>query len=223
MTPARFRKLKLTLLRRQHDLTVFADGIHKSHNVSALLRSCDAVGIARLHTVSAHECLQRHDTIAGGSKRWVGIATHRTTEAAFAALREEGMQILAAHAGPGANDFRDLDYTRPTAIVLGAELAGPSEYALAHADRAIGIPMHGLVDSLNVSVAAAVILFEAERQRSAAGSYRRPPPDREAFTRTLFEWAYPEIAERCRELETPYPDLDENGELTSNPFAERQP
>lgn len=217
MTPERFARLKQALARRQHDLTVLADGVHKSHNVSAIIRTCDAVGVARLHAISRGG-LRGHHMIAGGSRRWVDVDLHRSAAEAYADFRARGMTILAAHAGSDADDFRETDFTRPTAIVLGAELKGPSRYAIEHADSAIAIPMQGLVESLNVSVAAAVILFEASRQRAAAGLYERPPPDPAAFERTLFEWAYPEIAKRCRSKGLEYPKLSEDGELSRNPF-----
>lgn len=219
MTPERFRRLKQVLAERQHDLTVFADGVHKDHNVSAIIRTCDATGVARLHTVSADASFRRHHMVAGGSKRWVEVVQHESTAAAFRALRAPGLRILVAHAGDGATDYRAIDYTLPTAIVLGAELAGPTPYSIEHADGAIAIPMHGLVESLNVSVAAAVVLFEAERQRAQSGHYSRPPPDPGAFASTLFEWAHPKIAGRCRELGLDYPPLDDDGNLTINPFA----
>ena len=218
MTPERFARLKQALLRRQHDLTVLADGVHKDHNVSAIIRTCDAVGVARVHAVSPDSEFRRHHMVAGGSKRWVGLSLHAEPAEAYAMFRGDGMQILAAHASEDAVDFREIDFTRPTALVLGAELTGPSKYAVENADKAIRIPMHGLVESLNVSVAAAVILFEAERQRTAAGLYSRPPPDAAAFARTLFEWAHPNIARRCRELGTDYPGLTEDGDLAANPF-----
>lgn len=219
MTPERFQRLKHALLRRQHDLTVVADGVHKDHNISAIIRTSDAVGVAEVHAVSPGGEFRRHHMVAGGSKRWVGVTIHESVADAYDTVRNSGMQILAAHAGPAAIDYREIDFTRPTAIVLGAELAGPSPFAIEHADARIAIPMHGLVESLNVSVAAAVILFEAERQRAAAGLYSRPPPDEAAFRRTLFEWAYPDIAKRCREKGCPYPELDGNGELERNPFV----
>lgn len=219
MTPERFHRLKHALLRRQHDLTIVADGVHKDHNISAIIRTSDAIGIAGIHAVSPGGEFRRHHMVAGGSRRWVGVTLHESIEAAYRAVGESGMQILAAHGAPDAVDFRDLDFTRPTAVVLGAELAGPSPFAIEHADTRIAIPMHGLVESLNVSVAAAVILFEAERQRMAAGFYERPPPDEAAFRQTLFEWAYPDIAKRCRDKGLPYPELDGDGELERNPFA----
>lgn len=218
MTPERFTRLKHALLRRQHDLTVLADGVHKDHNISAIIRTCDAVGVARLNAVSPGGEFRRHHMVAGGSKRWVDVELHETVEEAYAALRLAGMRILAAHGAPGAVDFRRIDFTEPTAVVLGSELTGPTPYAIDNADTAISIPMHGLVESLNVSVAAAVILFEAERQRANAGLYEKPPPDPAAFERTLFEWAYPEIARRCRQQQLDYPELDEDGQLTRNPF-----
>jgi tRNA (guanosine-2'-O-)-methyltransferase len=217
MTPERFSRLKQALARRQHDLTVIADGVHKDHNVSAIIRTCDAVGIARLHVVSA-ERFRRHHMIAGGSRRWVDVEVHPTAQAAHVAVRTSGMRIVAAHAGESAIDFREFDYTAPTAIVLGSELTGPTPYAIEHADASLAIPMHGLVESLNVSVAAAIILMEAERQRTAAGLYSRPPSDPVAFEHKLFEWAYPDIALRCRERGCEYPPLDDDGQLTRNPF-----
>lgn len=218
MTPERFHRLKQCLLRRQHDMTILADDVHKEHNVSAIIRTCDAVGIAKAHAVTSNPEFRRHHMVAGGSRRWVELELHESTAAAYIPLREAGMQVLTAHAGPGARDYRDVDYTQPTAIVVGAELEGPTRYALDHADGSIAIPMHGLVESLNVSVAAAVILFEAERQRKQADLYAREPPDQQAFDKTLFEWAWPDIARRCQSRGRPYPPLDEDGQMLVNPL-----
>lgn len=219
MTPQRFSKLKAALRACQPDLTVLADGVHKPHNVSAILRSCDAVGIHRMHAVSADSELRSHHVMAGGSKRWVDVRVHDSIEAGVDTLRGDGWQLLVANAGPDACDFRDVDYTQRLAIILGAELSGPSRHALEHADLAIQIPMQGLVESLNVSVAAAVILFEAQRQRAAAGLYAESRLDPEEFARTLFEWAYPDIARRCRRQRLTYPALSEDGTLLENPFS----
>ncbi len=220
MTPERFAKLRRALERRQPDLTVLADAVHKPHNVSAILRTCDAVGIHRLHAVSPEGPIRRHHMMAGGSKRWVEIVTHASVADAATGLRADGWQLAAAHAERGARDYRDIDYTKKIAIILGAELYGPSEQALSQADFSIRIPMHGLVESLNVSVAAAVILFEAERQRREAGLYDQPRLDTQEFDRTLFEWAYPDIARRCRAKDLPYPPLADDGALLENPLAD---
>jgi tRNA (guanosine-2'-O-)-methyltransferase len=222
VTPERFAKLRRALSRRQPDLTVFLDSVNKPHNVSALVRTADAVGIPRLHAISTHAVLRRHHNIAGGAKHWVGVTLHRTTEEALAALRAEGWRLVAADAGAGADarDYREVDYTAKVALMVGAELGGVSPAALAAADARVAIPMLGLGTSLNVSVAAAVILFEAERQRLAAGLYARSRLPADEFDRALFEWAYPRIAARCRQLGRPYPPLTAEGALAANPLLD---
>jgi tRNA (guanosine-2'-O-)-methyltransferase len=219
MTPKRFAKLRRALLRRQPDLTVLADNVNKAHNVSAILRTADAVGILRIHAVSASGLMRRYHMISGGVKDWVGVTVHDSSEAALAALRADGWRLVAAHSGPTARDYRAIDYTRKVAVILGAELVGPSRASLEQADVHAAIPMHGLGASLNVSVAAAVILFEAQRQRLAAGFYDEPRLDAAELQRTLFEWCYPRIARRCRELGRPYPALAADGSITGNPLA----
>jgi tRNA (guanosine-2'-O-)-methyltransferase len=220
MTPERFEKLQRALDRRQPDLTVFMDAVNKPHNLSAIIRTADAVGIQRLHAISEGDAIRRHHMIAGGAKHWVGITLHRSTKAAISALRSEGWRLVAAHVGEKTRDYRDVDYTAKVALMVGAELVGLSDAAIAAADEEIAIPMHGLGTSLNVSVAVGVILLEAERQRLKAGLYEQPrltPAERE---RTLFEWSYPEIAERCRQLGRPYPALTADGRLAANPLLD---
>ena len=221
MTPERFAKLRRALQRRQPDLTVLADCVNKPHNVSAILRTADAVGIHRIHAVSASGAMRRHHMVAGGVKNWVGLTPHASIERALDALRAEGWRLVAAHASPTSTDFRAIDYTAKVALIVGAELVGPSPAALAQADEHVAIPMLGLGESVNVSVAAAVILFEAQRQRAAAGLYDRPrlPPDE--LGRSLFEWCYPDVARRCRELGRSYPPLAEDGSMLENPLAMR--
>jgi tRNA (guanosine-2'-O-)-methyltransferase len=220
MTPERFARLKGALARRQPDLTVFMDAVNKSHNVSAIIRTADAVGIHRIHALSTGGALRRHHMIAGGAKHYVGLALHRATEDALAVLRAEGWRLVAAHAGPNTRDYREVDYTAKVAIVAGAELRGVSEATLAAADEHIAIPMLGLGTSLNVSVAVGAILLEAQRQRLAAGLYEQSRLTREEWDRTLFEWCYPDIAARCRELGRPYPPLAEDGSMAANPLLD---
>lgn len=220
MTPQRFAKLKSALARRQPDLTVYMDAVNKSHNVSAIIRTADAVGIHRLHALSTGGALRRHHMIAGGAKHYVGLTLHSSTDAALAALRGEGFRLVAAHAGARARDYRETDYTAKTAVMVGAELVGLTEAALAAADEHVAIPMLGLGTSLNVSVAVGVILLEAQRQRHAAGLYDGSRLTREEWDRTLFEWCYPDIAERCRELNRAYPPLNDDGTMASNPLLD---
>jgi len=102
--------------------------------------------------------------------------------------------------------------------LLGSELRGVSDEAAALADRHAILPMRGLAASLNVSVAAALFLYEAARQREAAGLYAECRLSPEIFARTLFEWCHPDIATRCRTRGLPYPPLTADGDLAANPF-----
>lgn len=190
------------------------DNVHKPHNVSAVVRTCDAVGVLEAHAVAPGQdtFVPRHES-ASGVRKYIRVRTHPSHGAAFDALRDRGFRIYAAHLDENSRDFRSVDFTRPTAFLLGAELDGVSDDALAGADGAVFIPMLGAVASLNVSVAAAILLFEAQRQRQAAGLYDTRRLDADTYTRTLFEWAYPEIAELCRRRGQPYPPLDDEGEL----------
>lgn len=219
MTPERFHKLRDVLTRRQPDLTILAADIHKSHNISAMLRTCDAIGIYRMHAVSPGGQLRRHHMIAGGTNRWVDIKIHPDLNTAMQSLRDDNWQLIAAHSSDSARDYRDIDYTRKVAIVLGSELDGLSPEAVSAADETIALPLEGMVASLNVSVAAAIILYEAQRQRRAAGLYEQSRLTCDEFATTLFQWSYPEIAERCRARGQPYPDLTDDGVLKSNPLA----
>lgn len=218
MTPERFDKLKAVLGRRQPDLTVLADDIHKSHNIAAVLRTCDAVGVHRVHAVSPGGEMRRHHMVSGGSRRWVELVVHATVDLAVTTLRREGWRMVAAHPGPSSQDYRAVDYTDKVAVLLGAELEGLTPQLVKAADETIAIPMEGMVASLNVSVAAALILYEAQRQRREAGLYEASRLPQEEYDTTLFEWAYPEIAERCRKRGVAYPPLKDDGSLAENPL-----
>ncbi len=216
MTPERFARLRAVLERRQADLTVLLDNVHKPHNLSAVLRSCDAVGVLRAHAVWPSASFRFHRLTSGSAGKWVRVMTHPTIEEGIASLREHGHQLVAAHPGQNAVDFREIDYTRATAIILGAELDGVSGRALDLADQHLVIPMAGHVASLNVSVAAALILFEAQRQRQRAGMYDRVQLSGGCYTRTLFEWAHPVVADYCRRHQRAYPELDEDGTIVGD-------
>ncbi len=213
MTPKRYARLRSVLDRRQPDLTVLLDNVHKTHNFSAIVRSCDAVGAFEAHAVWPNPRLKPNHMSSGGAGKWVRILAHPDLDTAVEILRGKGMQIIAAHLDESARDYRQVDFIRPTAILLGAELDGVSAEGLKHADFNVSISMAGMVESLNVSVAAAILLFEARQQREAAGLYSRSRLDPEIYQRTLFEWCHPEVAAYCRRSDRPYPALDEHGEI----------
>lgn len=213
MNPDRFRRLRRTLARRQPDLTVLMDGVHKSHNFSAILRNCDAVGVLEAHVVVPEGTLDLHHGTSAGTKKWVRVHHHPTVSEAVHAVHERSLQVVAAHASEDSVDFRDVDYTKPTALMMGAELHGVSDEGLRLSDARVRIPMLGMVHSLNVSVATALLLFEAARQRQDAGMYDESRLEAEEFERTLFEWAYPSVAARRRDEDRPYPRLTDDGEI----------
>ncbi len=213
MNPERFQKLSRALGRRQPDLTVLMERVHKSHNLSAILRNCDAVGVLEAHAIPPEEGLQIHSHTSAGTAKWVRLVRHHTIQEAIEELKGRGFRVLAAHPGPDAVDFREVDFTVPTALMMGAELLGLSDEALALADLRISIPMVGMAQSFNVSVATALLLFEAFRQREAAHMYDESRIDPDDMKRILFEWAYPRIARHCRGRGTPYPSLGQDGGL----------
>ncbi|MDZ7780004.1 MAG: tRNA (guanosine(18)-2'-O)-methyltransferase TrmH [Gemmatimonadota bacterium] len=213
MKPERFHRLREVLRRRQPDLTVLMDRVHKPHNVSAILRNCDATGVLDVHVVPPDGGLDLHHHTSAGTKKWVGVQRHPHIGEASRHLEGSGFHLVAAHPGPNAVDFRAFDFTVPTAIVMGAELHGVSDEALEAADTHVVIPMLGMVHSLNVSVATALLLYEAMRQREVAGMYEESRLGPDAFRTRLFEWAYPGIARRLREAGRTYPALDEDGTI----------
>jgi tRNA (guanosine-2'-O-)-methyltransferase len=213
MLPRRFQRLRQVLDHRQPDLTVLMENVHKPHNFSAILRTCDAVGVSDVHAVTSTGPLPTYNTTAQGSQKWVQIHVHDSVVGAIAHLKLQGFQIYGTHLSRDAIDYTSVDYTQPSAILLGAERWGISDQAVGLVDQHILIPMVGMVQSLNVSVAAATILFEAQRQRLQAGFYERPRLDPQTYQQRLFEWAYPQWVEYYRRERLPYPDLGVNGHL----------
>jgi len=213
MTPERYKKLKRMLSYRQPDLTVLMENVHKAHNLAAIARTCDAVGIPGIHAITTLEKLTLRSGAASGSGRWVPVKIHENIEEAYGYLRREGYRLLTAHFSKAAVDFRAIDYTQPTAVVVGQELDGISAEAVEQADDSIIIPMYGMVQSLNVSVATAIVLYEAQRQRFEAGLYTKPRYEPGTIDRLIFEMGYPRLAAEYRSKGLPYPRLDENGRI----------
>lgn len=213
MSRERLEKLGPVIARRQPDLTVLMENVHKPHNFSAVVRTCDAVGVLDAHAVIPPGSIRANPAVAQSAEKWVRIHTYTNVVAGIAAIRDRGHKLIAAHLSPRAVDFRAYDYTQPTALLLGQELDGVSEEALAQVDAEVVIPMVGLVASLNVSVAAAVILYEAQRQREARGMYATPRLSDEERQRLLFEYLHPDMAEYYTRRGEPYPAIDGDGHI----------
>ncbi len=219
MTARRLQRFKAALDRRQPDLTVVLDGVHKPHNFSAILRTCDAVGVPSVHIVPSRSTLPAISSTAQGSQKWVDVHRHGSFSEAAKQLKERGFTLYAAHLTHDAKDFRAVDLSAPSAIVLGTEKFGLDDASLALVDQPILVPMQGLVQSLNVSVAAALILFEAQRQRLENGLYDTPRIAAPERRRMLFRWLHPRVAAQCDARGLAYPDLDEDGAIIPESLA----
>ncbi|MBW5826415.1 tRNA (guanosine(18)-2'-O)-methyltransferase TrmH [Yersinia kristensenii] len=218
MNPQRYARICEMLATRQPDLTVCLEQVHKPHNVSAIIRTADAVGIHQIHAIWPTPEMYTRLSSAAGSNSWVQVKTHSDITEAITHLKSQGMQILATHLSDKAVDFREIDYTRPTCILMGQEKTGISKEALAMADKDIIIPMIGMVQSLNVSVASALILYEAQRQRQNAGMYQRTQSvlSEDEQQRLLFEGGYPVLAQVAKRKGLPRPHIDEQGQVIAD-------
>lgn len=214
MTVARYQKILGVLRKRQPDLTVLAESVHKPHNLSAMLRSCDAVGIGKVHAVNPTGGIPTYNETSASAEKWVHVQVHASLQEALEVLEQQNMQILAAHLSAQAVDYRNVDYTQPTCIVMGNEKHGVSAEAAGLADQHIMIPMLGMVQSLNVSVATAVILFEAQRQRRNAGKYAVPQLSAQLIHQEAFRLLHPEEARWYQEKGLPLPELAEDGSIS---------
>ena len=162
MTERRRARIEQVLRHRQKDLTLVLANIHDPHNVSAIYRSCDAFGVASVHlyyTTCAFPALSKKTSAS--ARKWVDTVRHDDRESLFAALRARPCQVLATSCTPSARPVGDYDFTKPTAIIMGNEHAGVPEELIPHVDGEVYIPMFGMIQSFNVSVAAALMLAEA--------------------------------------------------------------
>ncbi|EKE84465.1 tRNA (guanosine(18)-2'-O)-methyltransferase TrmH [Idiomarina xiamenensis] len=216
MSPERYQRINQMLDQRQLDLTLCLENVHKQHNLAAVVRSADAVGVHDVHAVWHCKKSRISGGTALGSQNWVRVHKHRSIDDALQTIKQQGMQIVVTHLSDSAVDFREIDYTRPTAILLGQEKYGVSEQALAAADQQVVIPMLGMVQSLNVSVAGAVMLYEAQRQRQLAGMYQRPQLSEAERQRVLFEGGFPQFAKLCRQKRMAYARVDEHGQIDAS-------
>ena len=188
-TAARVEKIDRALAMRQPGLVVVIENIHDPHNFNAILRSCDAVGVLRVCMLYYIEKMPRlAPTTSSGAYKWMEVERYRSVEECFGTLKAEGLRILGTKLNPSAKALHTHDLTQPTAIVMGNEHRGISSEAERLADDLIYIPMLGMAESLNVSVATAVTLFEAMRQRKKAGMYDRPQLSPEALRSKKLEW-----------------------------------
>jgi len=186
----RLAKLESVIRHRQPDLTVIMENIHDPHNVSAVLRSCDAAGVMEIQLVYNDEKFPKLGKKSSASaKKWVEQRQFKNVGECYKQLHKEGFIVYATHLGRGATSLYDLDLTGKVALAFGNEHRGVSEESAELADANFMIPMAGMIQSLNVSVACAVTIFEAVRQRIAAHRYDASSFDEKEVKKMLKKWA----------------------------------
>lgn len=169
-TPERLARMRAILERRQPDLRVVIEHVRDPHNASAILRTCDALGVHTVHLLYTDQpSPEISRTVSSSSHQWLDIRRHSDPRELADALHAEGIPLLVTRRDEGARALVDVDFTRPAAVVFGNEHRGCSDEVAAVADGALWIPMVGMVESFNVSVSAAIVLAEAYRQRAVAG------------------------------------------------------
>jgi len=176
LTPKRFAKISEVVLKRQKYLTLVLENIHDPHNVSAILRSADAVGVGKVYLIYNTNKFPKIGKFSSASaKKWVDLIRFKSVENCFEELKSMKYRIYTTYIEntDKSRTLFDLNLTGRTAIVLGNEHTGVSKEAIELSDVSFNVPMYGMVQSLNVSVTAAVCLYEALRQRSGKGMYER--------------------------------------------------
>jgi len=182
LTEERLHKFRVAATRRQNNLSVILENVHDPHNLGAVLRSCDSVGIHEIFVLYTDPQLQGVDHIklnkrtSSGARRWVDVHLYEDTEACFAHIRKNYDKIYSTHLDEQPTSLYELDLTQSVALMFGNEKDGLSEEVLAYSDGNFIIPQMGMVQSLNISVACAVSIYEALRQREVAGMYTEHLP-----------------------------------------------
>ena len=213
--PRRFERIKSVLDCRMKNLTVLVEDVNKPHNLSAILRTCDAAGVFEANFISEKDKVKTFNSTAQGSQKWVKLNNHETTISAVSELKKKGFKLYGTTLNEKSTDYRNFDYSENTCFVLGAEKWGLSDQLISKVDESIFIPMSGMVQSLNVSVAASILLFEAIRQRESKSllPLKGEGLSAEEYEKTLFEWSYPELASIYRKSGNKYPKINQYGEI----------
>jgi tRNA (guanosine-2'-O-)-methyltransferase len=195
MTPERAGKLTRVLNKRQSDLTVVMENVHDPHNISAVMRTCDAVGIQDIYILNTK--IPRHKKFGSKSSssaaKWMTIHQFTNTEECFDELRKNYQHIYATHLTSNAISLYEIDLTQSTALVFGNEHEGVSEEITKLVDGNFTIPQVGIIQSLNVSVACAVSIYEAFRQKKNAGHYNNPSLSQQRMNELMQQWGGAEI------------------------------
>ena len=190
MTPERKEKLLSVLKKRQNDITVVLENVFDPHNISAVMRTCDAVGVQEIYVLNTK--IARHGKwgkrSSSSAAKWLTIHEFDKAEECFSSLRKHYSTILTTHLSTDAVSLHQLDLTKTIALVFGNEHEGVSEEIRKLADGNFIIQQVGIIRSLNISVACAITLYEAYRQKTLAGHYNEPKFKDAEIKNLLNEW-----------------------------------
>ena len=192
MTPERIDRLTRVLDKRQPDLTVVLENVFDPHNISAVMRTCDAVGIQDIYILNNRIPPHRKWGAKSSSSAAKWLTVHQFVDAkeCFIELRKHYRKIYTTHLSTDATGLYELDLTEPVALVFGNEHSGVSEEIIALADGNFIIPQVGIIKSLNISVACAVSLYEAFRQKTNAGHYVQRRMEGERMAHLEHSWGF---------------------------------
>jgi tRNA (guanosine-2'-O-)-methyltransferase len=176
--PRRLERLKEVARQRQYDLTVILENVHDPHNIGAVLRTCDSVGVNEIYILNTDERLANKNVTVGhksasGSRQWIDIRYFESVEECMSEVKNQYNHIYGTAIGHDSSSLYDLNLSSSCALLFGNEHEGISQQALSYVDMNFLIPQHGFVQSLNISVACAVSLYEACRQREMEGAYNK--------------------------------------------------
>jgi tRNA (guanosine-2'-O-)-methyltransferase len=197
MTPERFERLHNVLVKRQPDLTVVLENVFDPHNISAVMRTCDAVGIQDIYILNTKIPTHKKWGAKSSSSaaKWLSIHQFANADECFAELRKRYKKIYATHLSSDAVSLHELDLTESVALLFGNEHSGVSEEILTMVDGNFIIPQVGIIKSLNISVACAVSVYEAFRQKQNAGHYNTTRLEAEQFKSLQNQWGFIEEGE----------------------------
>jgi tRNA (guanosine-2'-O-)-methyltransferase len=191
MNAERTDKLMAVLNNRQPDLTVILENVFDPHNIAAVMRTCDAVGIQEIFVISTKIPVRKKwgSKSSSGAIKWLTVHQFENVPDCIAEVRKRYDKIYSTHLATDAVGLYELDLTQKVALVFGNEKTGCSEEIIALADGNFIIPQMGIIQSLNISVACAVTIYEAHRQKKAAGHYEASRLPQEQRLQLLKEWA----------------------------------
>lgn len=167
LTPRRRQRVLDVALRRLGSITVVLENVADPHNASAIMRTAEGLGLASIHVVEQPNKWEKNAAIAKGAQRWIDVVKHQGLARCLGDLSAAGYQLFAADVGDGCVPVHDIDVTRPVALVFGSEHDGLSRRAVALTDQRFTVPMFGMVESFNVSVSAALALYDVSSRRRA--------------------------------------------------------